>query len=422
MLKILFTLTEALCFPLLTIGQGAAEILRAPSSVAPEFASTSNPNGSLLLFNRSNASRSKMWIMAQGKSNGKWGSAYVPSFTDSTYREIDPIFSPDGQTVFFSSNRPRAKGGPAKDFDLWMSRRQGAGWGPAQWVPGEVNSTDDEIFCSQARNGNLYFARFPDQGKTQVFCAKWRDGAFQKPERVVMLHDSIGMANPAISPDERWLLFTSPDFPGYGSADIMLAEKLPDGNWSAPRNLGSAVNSPFADFAPAFSPDGQWIYFTSERPGVVQDYPAGQRRPGDLYRINFPLLQKSPEFIIRQNILDFSRKVVAADWAGVAAAYTEDAKIFPPGTPIISQRDAIQRYWTPPGDAKSKTVFHRVQPEAIELKPGLAIDWGYYFGKSQDEKGETRDWKGKYVIVWKETRPGEWKIFLDSWNRVDPPK
>ena len=41
----------------------------------------------------------------------------------------------------------------------------------------------------------------------------------------------------------------------------------------------------FADFAPAFSPDGKYLFFTSERPGIAPTPPSG-RPPGDIYQID----------------------------------------------------------------------------------------------------------------------------------------
>ena len=49
-------------------------------------------------------------------------------------------------------------------------------------------------------------------------------------------------------------------------------------------NLGATINSASADFVPAFSPDGHWMFFASDRPGgfgradIWQSYRAGRPR------------------------------------------------------------------------------------------------------------------------------------------------
>lgn len=37
------------------------------------------------------------------------------------------------------------------------------------------------------------------------------------------------------------------------------------GGWSAPRILPPLINSKASESSPSFSPDGKWLYFTSER-------------------------------------------------------------------------------------------------------------------------------------------------------------
>ena len=122
--------------------------------------------------------------------------------------------------------------------------------------------------------------------------------------------------------------------------------------------------------------------------------------------------------IIRTAIADFSKNLVAGNFNAVVDAYCPDAKIFPPGLDILAGADSIRTYWTPRSGATSKIVYHKVLPEEISIAGNTAYDWGYYEGSSKNEAGEISNWRGKYVIVWKETTPGVWKIYLDCWNRT----
>ena len=70
-----------------------------------------------------------------------------------------------------------------------------------------------------------------------------------------------------------------------GGADLYVIRRGL-GGWGASEPLGSEANSAYADFAPGWSPDGQYLFFTSERPGIVSDVPEGARRPGDIYQIS----------------------------------------------------------------------------------------------------------------------------------------
>ena len=64
-----------------------------------------------------------------------------------------------------------------------------------------------------------------------------------------------------------------------------ISRKLGNNQWTGPVNLGIPVNTSDAEFAPFISHDMKWLYFTSERLGIVKDVPVGIRRPGDIYRV-----------------------------------------------------------------------------------------------------------------------------------------
>lgn len=78
-----------------------------------------------------------------------------------------------------------------------------------------------------------------------------------------------------ISPDGRTALWFSRDRPGGpGGYDIWIARR--EGNEWAPATPVS-FNSPGRDFDPAFSRDGRFVYFCSDRPGGIGK--------DDLYRV-----------------------------------------------------------------------------------------------------------------------------------------
>ena len=120
--------------------------------------------------------------------------------------------------------------------------------------------------------------------------------------------------------------------------------------------------------------------------------------------------------IIHQNIDAFSQSLVEGDFEAVVAAYTSDGKLFPQRGDIRRGEDAIRRYWTPPAGRESRTIHHRIKPEEIVVQGDTAYDWGYYEGATRLGDGKEVFWEGKYVIVWKKTPDGQWKVYLDSWN------
>lgn len=122
--------------------------------------------------------------------------------------------------------------------------------------------------------------------------------------------------------------------------------------------------------------------------------------------------------IIKKNTALFSAALMRQDYDFVVNAYTDDAKIFPNGAKILTGKEAIRQYWTPPAGSNRKTTYHKVTAEEVKILGNEAYDYGYYEGKPVGNDGKESSWKGKYVITWKEVEPDVWKMYLDIWNSV----
>jgi len=112
---------------------------------------------------------------------------------------------------------------------------------------------------------------------------------------------------------------------------------------------------------------------------------------------------------------NFSRAYLDRDIDGIMAAYTEDAKIFPNNLDIL-EGDALKRYWTP-RQGGNKVVHHKISSKHLKFFGDYAHDYGYFEGKTQKQDGAVDSWKGKYVVIWRK-EDGQWKMFLDIWNRI----
>ncbi|SNT11144.1 Ketosteroid isomerase homolog [Ekhidna lutea] len=118
---------------------------------------------------------------------------------------------------------------------------------------------------------------------------------------------------------------------------------------------------------------------------------------------------------IKSQVVKFSKYLMNDEREEVVNMYTEDAKIFPGDTDIL-EGDDLSNYWNPSGDRSWKTTYHKVTPIEIKVLGNEAYDYGYYEGISSNGD-QSSNWRGKYVIVWRKEQ-GEWKIYLDIWNRI----
>lgn len=261
---------------------GTGLTMVAPGIVStdlPEFALTISADGNEMYFNRASADRAKLTIMTTQRTGGTWKTPVVAPFS-GTWRDVDPFLAPDGQRLYFSSNRPRTSSSVAS-FSTWYVERSAAGWSDPVDPGLPLNSDSSDVFASVSRDGELYFSSTRD-GRPAIYVSRNAGGTWTLPVRVELGTAAAGAGNPMISPDGRVLLMSlvKPD----GDTDIVYACRVGNG-WTPPRALPAPVNSSRADFAPAIDVSGSTLYFTSERPGIVGAQPDSVRPPGDIYRI-----------------------------------------------------------------------------------------------------------------------------------------
>lgn len=86
-----------------------------------------------------------------------------------------------------------------------------------------------------------------------------------KPENLgPVVNSSFNEYHPAISNDGRSLYISSDRQPGgFGNNDIWVSQRANlDASWGQPMHLGENINTPANEFAPNFSSDGHWLFFS----------------------------------------------------------------------------------------------------------------------------------------------------------------
>ncbi len=206
--------------------------------------------------------------------DGKWSKPTVASFA-GRYSDLEPAFSPDGQKLYFSSNRP-LNGTNTKDFDIWVAEKRDDQWQEPRNLGLPINTPMDEYYPSVGLSGNLYFtAAYKNAiGKEDIYLAKWENGKYSEPLPMdTAINSKTYEFNAYVSPEEDLIIFTSygrPDDKGRG--DLYLSRKDKLGHWLPAKNL-AALNSDKLDYCPFISFDKKTFYFTSERNALNKSYP-----------------------------------------------------------------------------------------------------------------------------------------------------
>lgn len=117
-------------------------------------------------------------------NDNKWTAPQALPFNSDSFSCGHPAFSPDGKTLFISSDRPGGLG----EKDIWMVPFDPVknNWGEPQNPGNAINSADDELFPWVDENNSLYFASkgHIGMGGLDIFKAEKSGNGFKTAENL----------------------------------------------------------------------------------------------------------------------------------------------------------------------------------------------------------------------------------------------
>ncbi len=117
-----------------------------------------------------------------------------------------------------------------------------------------------------ADNAMMYYSRVVrvkgGDSRVKIFSVEW-DGTDWINETELPINSvTYSCAHPAVSPDNKFLYFTSDKPGGYGGKDLYVCERSKNGKLGEPKNLGSEINT-FGDELYPFIAKDNTLYFSS---------------------------------------------------------------------------------------------------------------------------------------------------------------
>jgi hypothetical protein len=183
-----------------------------------------------------------------------------------------PIQSPDGLSLYMASTRPRFAGDPRTDLDIWVARRNSVQepWGAPVNLDAPVNSTADDFCPTPVRGHGLFFvSRKVTAGVTcgmgDIYFTRFdRAHGWRTPQHL----DCAADGGPNTALDEQGPSYVETDagtFLYFSSGpDIYAAEHYGDGDFG-PGIAVTELNSTAADIQPNVRKDGREVVFASNR-------------------------------------------------------------------------------------------------------------------------------------------------------------
>lgn len=189
------------------------------------------------------------------------------------------LLGDDADEIYFTSTRKEAEGDELsgitgmKPGDIFYSTKDDKGkWTKPVAVTG-VNSTYDEGACSFSPDGReMYLTQCVTDPSSpryaKIMKADRADASWGKPSVVELSRDTLSsFAHPAVSPDGEWLYFTS-DMPGgMGGLDLWRV-RITGHGFGGVENLGSQINTAGDEAFPTFRPNGDLYFSSNGHPGL----------------------------------------------------------------------------------------------------------------------------------------------------------
>ncbi|QHL88240.1 OmpA family protein [Nibribacter ruber] len=124
-----------------------------------EATPTFTNEGRTMIFARSNSGKKKgrqdVDLFVSQFKTGKWSDPTILSFNDDAAWDATPAFSPDGKTLYFSSDRRGGQGGN----DIWSATLdEGGRFSRPVNLGAPINTPGNESFPHVAPDGTLYIA------------------------------------------------------------------------------------------------------------------------------------------------------------------------------------------------------------------------------------------------------------------------
>lgn len=188
--------------------------------------------------------------------------------------DYSPVVSLDGSSIYFTSRRIRKDSANVDikepDTDLYLEdvyvtyKDFDDEWSEPvimDFCKPELNEATVAISADERR---IYIYK-DEVGSGDIFYSDFETNEFKELKWVETdgVNTEFWEPHITVSPDGKHKYFVSDRPGGYGGRDIYRIEKMADGKWSKPINLGPTINSEYDEDAPFLAVDNKTLYFSS---------------------------------------------------------------------------------------------------------------------------------------------------------------
>ena len=199
---------------------------------------------------------------------------------NTKYPEYVPLIPADESVLYFTSRRMGSTGNLTDAWgnyyeDVYVSKNKDGKWSEVENIGPPVNTkTHDACVALSADAQQMLIYRTSSDGLSgDLYSTEATTKGWSNPEKLgPQINTEYKEVSACFSPDGNTIIFSSDKPEGAGGKDLYRVVKLPNGKWSLATNLGNVINTKYDEDAPFISADGSILYFSSKGHETMGEY------------------------------------------------------------------------------------------------------------------------------------------------------
>lgn len=176
---------------------------------------------------------------------------------NSRFSDYNPVVSADESVLIFTSFW--------ETVDLiFMSRKINGQWSQPINISNQLKTDGSFYTTSLSADGKTLLLVKQNDYESDIYVSYFKDSIWTPVTKIPgKINSQYHESSACISPDGKYIIFSSNRPGGYGGFDLYISE-FKNGSWSNPKNLGPEINTKYNEEAPQITEDGKILFFCSE--------------------------------------------------------------------------------------------------------------------------------------------------------------
>ncbi|HJZ41798.1 MAG TPA: OmpA family protein [Bacteroidales bacterium] len=189
----------------------------------------------------------------------KFSSDTLPEVINSQISNFNPLLTFDEKVLYYINK--------LQFYDAVMHAvKVDSAWQKPVNLTPEIKSDGDHYITGMSADGTVLLLTSYDPYRSgEIFTTEFKDDMWSELQRLNgNVNTLFNESHASFSPDGKFLYFTSDRRGGYGGLDIYRSERNASGEWGPAMNMGPLINTPYNEESPFVTANPARLFFSSQ--------------------------------------------------------------------------------------------------------------------------------------------------------------